>query len=77
MSFLSEHRQQPREEKELLLRSLKELLELRHEEVTQLRRENKAIGTFLSMCRNVKDSVRGRVLGGQSESGHFRKQHFP
>lgn len=77
VSFLSEHQQRPSEEKEQLLRSLRELLELRHEEVTQLRREQKAIGTFLSMCRKVQKSVRGTVLGEQSESGNSRKKHFP
>lgn len=77
MSFLSEHQQRPDEEKVLLRRSLKELLELRHQEVTLLRREKKAIGTFLSMCRKVQKSVKGRVLREQSESGNSRKQHFP
>lgn len=77
MSFLSEHQQRPSEEKELLQRSLKELLALRQEEVTQLRREEKAVGTFLSMCRKVQKSVRGRVLGEQSGNGNSRKQHFP
>ncbi|XP_056361664.1 E3 ubiquitin-protein ligase RNF213 [Oenanthe melanoleuca] len=57
----TKYQQQPLEEKELLLRSLKDLLELRHEEVTQLRREKKAVGTFLSMCRDVKKSVRVEV----------------
>uniref|UniRef100_A0A8C3EPZ3 RING-type E3 ubiquitin transferase n=1 Tax=Corvus moneduloides TaxID=1196302 RepID=A0A8C3EPZ3_CORMO len=37
--------------------------------ITLLRREKKAIGTFLSMCRKVQKSVKGRVLGEQSESG--------
>uniref|UniRef100_A0A8C3ET01 RING-type E3 ubiquitin transferase n=1 Tax=Corvus moneduloides TaxID=1196302 RepID=A0A8C3ET01_CORMO len=67
-NFLSEHHQRLGEEKVLLQRSLEELLELRHEEVTLLRREKKAIGTFLSMCRKVQKSVKGRVLGEQSES---------
>lgn len=75
--FLSEHQQQSEEERILLQMSLKQLLDLRHEEVTQLRREQKAIGTFLSMCRKVQKYVRGKVLGEQSESGNSRKQHFP
>ncbi|XP_062362182.1 E3 ubiquitin-protein ligase RNF213 [Cinclus cinclus] len=57
----TKHQQRPREEKEVLQRSLKELLDLRHEEITQLRREKKAIGTFLNMCRKVKKSVRVNV----------------
>ncbi|XP_058708338.1 E3 ubiquitin-protein ligase RNF213 isoform X2 [Poecile atricapillus] len=52
------HQQRPSEEKELLQRSLRQLLQLRHEEVTELRREKKEIGTFLSMCRKVQKSVR-------------------
>uniref|UniRef100_A0A8C3MIP0 RING-type E3 ubiquitin transferase n=1 Tax=Geospiza parvula TaxID=87175 RepID=A0A8C3MIP0_GEOPR len=44
-----------------LQRGVVELLALRHKEVTQLRREEKAVGTFLSMCRKVQKSVRGEV----------------
>uniref|UniRef100_A0A8C0FVX5 RING-type E3 ubiquitin transferase n=1 Tax=Bubo bubo TaxID=30461 RepID=A0A8C0FVX5_BUBBB len=40
---------------------LKELLQRRREEVTLLRKEKKAIGTFLSMCRKVQASVKGEV----------------
>lgn len=54
----TKHQQRLREEKVLLQRSLEQLLELRHEEVTLLRREKKAIGTFLSMCRKVQKSVK-------------------
>ncbi|XP_053850563.1 E3 ubiquitin-protein ligase RNF213 [Vidua macroura] len=66
----TKHQQRPSEEKELLHRSLKELLELRHEEVTHLRREEKAIGTFLSMCRKVQMSVRVNV--GEVEFQHSK-----
>lgn len=67
MSFLSEHQQLLSEDKELLQRELKELLQRRQEEVTLLRREKKAIGTFLTMCRKVQASVKGSVLGEQFE----------
>lgn len=65
MCFLSEHQQLVPAERELLLGQLRELLQRRREEVTLLRREQKAIGTFLSMCRKVPASVQGRVLGQQ------------
>lgn len=65
MCFLSEHQQLVPAERELLLGQLRELLQRRREEVTLLRREQKAIGTFLSMCRKVLASVQGRVLGQQ------------
>lgn len=65
MRFLSEHQQLVPAERELLLGQLRELLRRRREEVTLLRGEQKAIGTFLSMCRKVQASVQGRVLGQQ------------
>ncbi|XP_038013112.1 E3 ubiquitin-protein ligase RNF213 isoform X2 [Motacilla alba alba] len=66
----TKYQQRLSEEKELLQRSLKELLALRHEEVTQLRREEKAVGTFLSMCRKVQTSVRVNV--GEVEFQHSK-----
>ncbi|XP_064251966.1 E3 ubiquitin-protein ligase RNF213 isoform X2 [Passer domesticus] len=66
----TKHQQRSSEEKELLQRSLKELLALRHEEVAQLRREEKAVGTFLSMCRKVQKSVRVNV--GEVEFQHSK-----
>ncbi|XP_061866845.1 E3 ubiquitin-protein ligase RNF213 isoform X2 [Colius striatus] len=63
------HQQLLHEEKEPLQRELKELLQRRLEEVTLLRREQKAIGTFLSMCRRVQASVRVDV--GEVESQHL------
>ncbi|XP_048179403.1 E3 ubiquitin-protein ligase RNF213 isoform X1 [Corvus hawaiiensis] len=65
----TKHHQRLGEEKVLLQRSLEELLELRHEEVTLLRREKKAIGTFLSMCRKVQKSVKVDV--GEVEFQHL------
>lgn len=59
--FLSENQQLLPEGKELLRRGLKELLQRRQEEVALVRKEKKAIGTFLSMCRRVP--VKGSVLG--------------
>ncbi|XP_061232976.1 E3 ubiquitin-protein ligase RNF213 isoform X3 [Neopsephotus bourkii] len=54
--------QQPLPEgKELLRRGLKELLQRRQEEVALVRREKKALGTFLSMCRKVQASVKVNV----------------
>ncbi|XP_064532292.1 E3 ubiquitin-protein ligase RNF213 isoform X2 [Pseudopipra pipra] len=64
----TKHQQQPRETKEVLLRSLKELLQMRQEEVTLLRKDQKAVGTFLSMCRKVQASVKVDV--GEVESQH-------
>ncbi|XP_071430029.1 E3 ubiquitin-protein ligase RNF213 isoform X2 [Pithys albifrons albifrons] len=64
----TKHQQLPGEEKEPLQRSLKELLQMRQEEVTLLRKDQKAIGTFLSMCRNVKASVKVDV--GEVEFQH-------
>ncbi|XP_042658256.1 E3 ubiquitin-protein ligase RNF213 isoform X2 [Tyto alba] len=52
------HQQLLGEHKELIQRQLKELLRRRREEVTLLRKEKKAIGTFLSMCRKVQASVK-------------------
>lgn len=74
MSFLSEHQQLLCENKELLQRELKELLQRRQKELTLLRKDQKAIGTFLNMCRKVQASVKGSVLGKQFESGNSRKQ---
>ncbi|KFQ63818.1 E3 ubiquitin-protein ligase RNF213, partial [Pelecanus crispus] len=48
---------------------LKELLQKRQEEVTLLRQDKKAIGTFLSMCRKVKASVKVDV--GKVEFQHL------
>uniref|UniRef100_A0A8C5IPF6 RING-type E3 ubiquitin transferase n=1 Tax=Junco hyemalis TaxID=40217 RepID=A0A8C5IPF6_JUNHY len=56
-----------------LQRGMVELLALRHEEVTQLRREEKAVGTFLSMCRKVQKSVRGRVAFQHSKDLRFKR----
>ncbi|XP_051491080.1 E3 ubiquitin-protein ligase RNF213 isoform X2 [Apus apus] len=39
-------------------KELKELLQRRREELTHLKEEKKAIGTFLSMCRKVQASVK-------------------
>uniref|UniRef100_A0A8B9MD47 RING-type E3 ubiquitin transferase n=1 Tax=Accipiter nisus TaxID=211598 RepID=A0A8B9MD47_9AVES len=52
----------------LLQRELKELLQRRQKELTLLRKDQKAIGTFLNMCRKVQASVKGSVLGKQFES---------
>uniref|UniRef100_A0A8C4TU02 RING-type E3 ubiquitin transferase n=1 Tax=Falco tinnunculus TaxID=100819 RepID=A0A8C4TU02_FALTI len=60
-NFLSEHQWLLGEDKELLQKELKELLQRRQEEVTLLKKEKKAIGTFLSMCRKVQASVKGEV----------------
>ncbi|XP_065503793.1 E3 ubiquitin-protein ligase RNF213 [Caloenas nicobarica] len=62
------HQQLLPAEKELLLGQLKELLQRRQEEVTLLRKEQKTIGTFLSMCRKVQASVQVDV--GEVESQH-------
>ncbi|KAK2528363.1 Rnf213 [Columba guinea] len=62
------HQQLVPAERELLLGQLRELLQRRREEVTLLRREQKAIGTFLSMCRKVQASVQVDV--GEVESQH-------
>ncbi|XP_075025423.1 E3 ubiquitin-protein ligase RNF213 isoform X2 [Calonectris borealis] len=63
------HQQLSCEDKELLQRELKELLQRRQEEVTLLRKEKKAIGTFLSMCRKVQASVKVDV--GEVEFQHL------
>ncbi|KFV07669.1 E3 ubiquitin-protein ligase RNF213, partial [Pterocles gutturalis] len=55
--------------RELLQRELKELLQRRQEEVTLVRKEKKAIGTFLSMCRKVQASVKVDV--GELESQYL------
>lgn len=60
---LSENQQPLPEGKERLRRGLKEFLQRRQEEVALVRREKKAIGTFLSMCRKVQASVKGSVWG--------------
>ncbi|XP_040438107.1 E3 ubiquitin-protein ligase RNF213 isoform X1 [Falco naumanni] len=57
------------EDKELLQKELKELLQRRQEEVTLLKKEKKAIGTFLSMCRKVQASVKVDV--GEVEFQHL------
>ncbi|XP_068269102.1 E3 ubiquitin-protein ligase RNF213 [Nyctibius grandis] len=62
------HQQLSREDKERLQRELRELLQRRQEEVTLLRKEKKAIGTFLSMCRKVQASVKVDV--GEVECQH-------
>ncbi|XP_050764641.1 E3 ubiquitin-protein ligase RNF213 [Gymnogyps californianus] len=63
------HQQLLLENKELLQRELKELLQRRQEEVTLLRKEKKAIGTFLNMCRKVQASVKVDV--GEVELQHL------
>ncbi|KAK4812085.1 hypothetical protein QYF61_026917 [Mycteria americana] len=65
--------QQPLQDKELLQRELKELLQRRQEELTLLRKENKAIGTFLSMCRKVQASVKVDV--GEVEFQYLEDLH--
>uniref|UniRef100_A0A8B9G672 RING-type E3 ubiquitin transferase n=1 Tax=Amazona collaria TaxID=241587 RepID=A0A8B9G672_9PSIT len=61
--------QQPLPEgKEVLRRGLKGLLQKRQEEVALVRKEKKAIGTFLSMCRKVQASVKVNV--GEVEFQH-------
>ncbi|XP_059700093.1 E3 ubiquitin-protein ligase RNF213-like isoform X2 [Haemorhous mexicanus] len=64
----TKHQQWPSEQKEQFQRSLKEVLALRHEEVTQLRKEKEAIGTFLRMCRGIMKPV--RVVLGEVEFQH-------
>ncbi|XP_050829286.1 E3 ubiquitin-protein ligase RNF213-like isoform X2 [Serinus canaria] len=64
----TKHQQWPSERKEQFQRSLKEMLALRHEEVTQLRKEKEAIGAFLRMCRGIMKPV--RVILGEVESQH-------
>ncbi|KAM6119107.1 E3 ubiquitin-protein ligase RNF213 [Phoenicopterus ruber ruber] len=56
------------EDKRLFQGELKEWLQRRQEEVTLLRKEKKAIGTFLSMCRKVQASVKVDV--GEVEFQH-------
>ncbi|KAM6377190.1 E3 ubiquitin-protein ligase RNF213 [Pluvialis apricaria] len=63
------HQQWLSEDKELLQKQLKELLQRRQEEVTLLRKEKKAIGTFLSMCRKVQKFVKVDV--GEVEFEHL------
>ncbi|XP_054702200.1 E3 ubiquitin-protein ligase RNF213 isoform X2 [Grus americana] len=63
------HQQLSHEDKELAQRQVKELLQRRQEEVTLLRKEKKAIGTFLSMCRKVQASVKVDV--GEVEFQHL------
>ncbi|GAB0197590.1 E3 ubiquitin-protein ligase RNF213 [Grus japonensis] len=65
----NEHQQLSHEDKELAQRQMKELLQRRQEEVTLLRKEKKAIGTFLSMCRKVQASVKVDV--GEVEFQHL------
>ncbi|XP_039566699.1 E3 ubiquitin-protein ligase RNF213-like [Passer montanus] len=60
--------QWPSKEKEQYQRGLKEVLELRHKEVTQLRKEKEEIGTFLRMCRGMQKPV--RVVLGEVEFQH-------
>ncbi|KAM3672048.1 LOW QUALITY PROTEIN: E3 ubiquitin-protein ligase RNF213-like [Ammospiza maritima maritima] len=69
----TKHQQWPSEEKEKFQRSLKEQLTLRHEEVTQLRREKEAIRTFLRMCRGMQKPV--RVVLGEVEVQHSVDLH--
>ncbi|KAM6050451.1 E3 ubiquitin-protein ligase RNF213 isoform 2-T2 [Chlamydotis macqueenii] len=63
------HQQLVYEDRELSQRELKELLQRRREEVTLLRKEQKAVGTFLSMCRKVQASVKVDV--GEVEFQHL------
>ncbi|KAM6403591.1 E3 ubiquitin-protein ligase RNF213-like [Rhynochetos jubatus] len=63
------HQQLLCQEKELLQGQLKELLQRRQEEVTFLRKEEKAVGTFLSMCRKVQAFVKVDV-------GEVKFQHL-
>lgn len=65
MVFLSEHSQLPQGNKEVLKRELKAVLQRSQEEVTFIKGQKKAIGTFLNMCRKVQASVKGSVLGEQ------------
>ncbi|XP_074397014.1 E3 ubiquitin-protein ligase RNF213 isoform X2 [Zonotrichia albicollis] len=69
----TKHQQWPSEAKEKFQRGLKELLALRHEEVTQLRREKEAIRTFLRMCRGMQKPV--RVVLGEVEFQHSVDLH--
>ncbi|XP_068769747.1 E3 ubiquitin-protein ligase RNF213 isoform X2 [Struthio camelus] len=55
------HKQLLHEVREPLLSELKEVLQRRQEEITLIRREKKAIGTFLGMCRKVQASVKVNV----------------
>ncbi|KFU85914.1 E3 ubiquitin-protein ligase RNF213, partial [Chaetura pelagica] len=48
-------------------KELKELLQRRREELTYLKEEKKAIGTFLSMCRKVQASVKVDVCEVEHE----------
>ncbi|KAM6317270.1 E3 ubiquitin-protein ligase RNF213 isoform 4-T4 [Podargus strigoides] len=64
----TKHQQLSGEDKELRQRELKELLQRRQEELTLVRKEKKAIGTFLSMCRKVQASVKVDV--GEVEFQH-------
>ncbi|XP_049669068.1 E3 ubiquitin-protein ligase RNF213 isoform X5 [Accipiter gentilis] len=63
------HQQLLCENKELLQRELKELLQRRQKELTLLRKDQKAIGTFLNMCRKVQASVKVDV--GELELQHL------
>ncbi|XP_074900257.1 E3 ubiquitin-protein ligase RNF213 isoform X2 [Buteo buteo] len=63
------HQQLLCENKELLQSELKELLQRRQKELTLLRKDQKAIGTFLNMCRKVQASVKVDV--GELELQHL------
>ncbi|XP_025892633.1 E3 ubiquitin-protein ligase RNF213 [Nothoprocta perdicaria] len=55
------HKQLVHEDGEALQNELKEVLRKRQEEMTLIRSEEKAIGTFLGMCRKVQTSVKVSV----------------
>ncbi|XP_064378919.1 E3 ubiquitin-protein ligase RNF213 isoform X2 [Dromaius novaehollandiae] len=63
------HKQLLHEDREPLQNELKEVLRRRREEVTLIRREKKAIGTFLGMCRKVQASV--KVVVAELELQHL------
>uniref|UniRef100_A0A8C3GM39 RING-type E3 ubiquitin transferase n=1 Tax=Cairina moschata TaxID=8855 RepID=A0A8C3GM39_CAIMO len=62
------HNRLPQGNKEVLKRELKEVLQRSQEEVTFIKGQKKAIGTFLNMCRKVQASVKVDV--GEVELQH-------
>ncbi|XP_068511209.1 E3 ubiquitin-protein ligase RNF213 [Anas acuta] len=62
------HSQLPQGNKEVLKRELKAVLQRSREEVTFIKGQKKAIGTFLNMCRKVQASVKVDV--GEVELQH-------
>ncbi|KAM6245288.1 E3 ubiquitin-protein ligase RNF213 [Porphyrio hochstetteri] len=56
--FISIWQIKHQQDKERLQREMEELLQRRREEVAHLRKDQKAVGTFLAMCRKVQAAVK-------------------